>query len=194
MGLQVPRREQVSAVLVTYGTPDIHLNRVIETLPFTDIVVWDNSERENLQCYGRFAAIPEAKHPHIYVQDDDLTVDALALLERYDGTGIVANVPPDEEWDFIGGGAFFPRDLPNFQPYTDRHGAGTDFDRVCDVVFAYGHPYQRTWVGYREMLPWHDAENRMYRQADHYLVRERARERTLKLRAEGAWTEDQPSP
>lgn len=171
--------DSVSAVIVTRG--DVNLDPILDTLPF-EAFVWDNSQRENLQCYGRFAALEQIRTPHVYVQDDDLTIDPLALLSHYDGTGILANVPTEEEWDFIGGGAFFPRVLPNFRPYLDLYGFDSDFCRVCDVVFAYGHPYRRTWVGYREILPWHDAENRMYKQGDHYLVRERARARTLVLK------------
>jgi hypothetical protein len=169
--------EQVSAVLVTRG--DIDIQRVVDSLPFRDIIVWDNSQREDLQCYGRFAGIAEAKHDHIYVQDDDLIIDALALLEHYDGEGIVANKPPDEEWRFVGGGAFFPNALPDFSAYTRAYGMDEDFCRVADVVFAYSHPYRSVWVGYEELLPWHDSENRMYKQPNHYEVRERARARSL---------------
>lgn len=169
----------MSAVLVTRG--DVDITPVIESLPFHDVVVWDNSQRGDVQCYGRFAGIADAKHDLIYLQDDDLIIDAAALLDRYDGKGVLANVPPDEEWDFIGGGAIFPRDLPDFSRYLELYGFDEDFCRVCDVVFAYTHPYRRTWVGYERMLPWHDADNRMYKQPDHYLVRERARDRAREL-------------
>lgn len=152
---------------------------VIESLPFTDIIVWDNSLREDFQCFGRFAGIAEAKNEHVYVQDDDLIIDALALLTHYDGEGIVANKPPDETWRFIGGGAFFHRDLPDFSRYLDDYGSDEDFHRVADVVFAYTHPYRSVWVGYERLLPWHDAPNRMYLQPNHYEVRERARARSL---------------
>lgn len=179
--------DQVSAVLVTRG--DIDLSPIVKTLPF-EVVVWNNGERFDHQCYGRFAAIPETTTPHIYVQDDDLTIDALELLAEYHGDGIVANVPPDEEWRFIGGGAFFPRDLPAFDFYWDRFGHDREFDRVADVVFAYSQPYTRAWVGYREHLPWHDAPNRMYLQPDHYLVRQIARDRVKELIPDGLTASD----
>lgn len=179
MGLQVPRPEQVSAVLVTRG--DVDMSPVVDSLAWcTDVIIWNNSEREDLQCYGRFAGIAEAKHDHIYVQDDDLVIDALALLAHYDGESIVANKPPEEEWRFIGGGAFFPRTLPDFTAYRSRLDfVQEEFDRCADVVFAYSHPYRHTWVGYQRLLPWHDAPNRMYKQPNHYEVRERARARSL---------------
>lgn len=177
MGLQIPRPEQISAVLVTRG--DVDMTPVVDSLPFDDIVIWDNSQREDLQCYGRFAGIAEAKHDHVYVQDDDLIIDALALLAHYDGESIVANKPPEEEWRFIGGGAFFPKALPDFSAYVGNYGRDDDFFRVADVVFAYSHPYRSVCIGYELLLPWHDADNRMYKQPNHYEVRERARARSL---------------
>lgn len=152
---------------------------VVDSLPFDDIVIWDNSVREDLQCYGRFAGIAEAKHETIYVQDDDLIIDALALLAHYDGEGILANKPPDESWRFIGGGAFFHRGLLDFSRYVDAYGMDADFYRVADVVFAYSCPYRSVWAGYERLLPCHDAPNRMYLQPNHYEVRERARARSL---------------
>lgn len=177
--------DSISAVLVTRG--DVDLEPVLSSLScFNDIIVWDNSQREDLQCYGRFAGIAEAKHEHIYVQDDDLIIDALALLEHYDGEGIVANKPPEEEWRFIGGGAFFSRTLPDFRRYLEAHGDDmADFHRVADVVFSYSHDYRSVWVGYTTLLPWHDAPNRMYKQPNHYEVRERARARSLDGRHSG---------
>ena len=174
-----PQPAEVTAVVVTYG--GVPLDEIKASLPF-ETFVWDNSKRQDLQCFGRFAALPFIDTPHVYVQDDDLIVDAARLLEHYDGDGVVANVPPDEEWNFIGGGAFFPTGLPDFRFYTERYGFDSDFHRVCDVVFAYGHPYRRVWVGYERLLPWHDAPNRMYRQPNHYAVRRLARERTLALK------------
>lgn len=154
---------------------------VVDSLSWcNDIVIWNNSLREDLQCYGRFAGIEEAKNDHIYVQDDDLIIDALALLAHYDGESIVANKPPEEEWRFIGGGAFFQKALPDFSAYLSRYGGmDSDFCRCADVVFAYSHPYRSVWVGYRELLAHHDAPNRMYKQPNHYEVRERARARSL---------------
>ena len=147
--------------------------------------MWDNSVREDYQCYGRFAAIAELDADHVYVQDDDLIVARAAeLLDSYDGEAIVANKPPAEEWRFLGCGAVFPARFAScFSSYTSRFGFDSDFCRVADVVFAYTHPYRSVWLGYRD-LPWQTADNRMYKQPDHYLVRERARERTLALTKE----------
>lgn len=176
----------VSACLVTRG--DVDLQPIIDSLPFTDIVVWNNAERgQDLQCYGRYAAIAEAKHEIIYQQDDDLIVPAAALLTHYhpddDRGTIVANVKPGEEWPLTAAGCVFHRDLANFDAYTAAHGEDADFYRVCDVVFAYLNPFRRVWVGYTD-LPWAWDKHRMYWQHDHYVVRDRARERTLALAEE----------
>lgn len=173
---------EVSAVLVTRG--DVDMGPVIASLPFDDVVVWDNSQRpEDFQCYGRFTGVTEARHDIIYVQDDDVIVPAWALLDLYDPSkqAILANKKPDEEWRFLGVGALFPRALADcFQGYAALYGLDRDFYRAADVVFAYQHGYESVWVGYEE-LPWSRAPNRMYLQPGHYEVRERLRERTLAL-------------
>lgn len=158
----------VSAVLVTRG--DIDLAPVIDSLPMDDIVVWDNSKREDLKCYGRFAGIRDAKHDLVYVQDDDTIVPASRLIDRWDG-GVVANRPPGETYKWLGVGTVFHRDSVNvFDRYLAKHPFDADFLRGCDVVFAELNDYRPVWVGYTE-LPWATADNRMYKQPDHYTVR-----------------------
>jgi hypothetical protein len=84
--------DDVSAVLVTRGETD--LSTILESLPFKDVVIWDNSKREDFQVYGRFAAIAEAKNDIIYVQDDDCVVTCIgALLAAYTPGIITLNMP-----------------------------------------------------------------------------------------------------
>lgn len=154
-------------------------------MPFDDVVVWNNAERpEDLQCYGRFAAIAEAKHEWIYVQDDDLLAPVPAIVRawlRSGRKGIVANNRPDEEWRLTAMGAIFHRDTINvFDAYIAEHGFDADFCRCADVVHAYQLPWEQHSFGYLD-FPWQTADNRMYKQDDHYIVRERARERVLAL-------------
>jgi hypothetical protein len=63
----------VTACLVTRGDVDLSLivNSIAEA-GISEIVVWDNSVREDRMVYGRYAAIAEASHDLIYVQDDDV--------------------------------------------------------------------------------------------------------------------------
>jgi hypothetical protein len=173
----------VSAVLVTRG--DVDMSPVLDSLEpvFDEIVIWDNSQRENVQCYGRFAGIAETTRPFVYVQDDDVVIPVRELLAVYDPArgAVLANKKPDEEWRFLGIGAVFPRELADcFQAYADLYGMDADFYRAADVVFAYQHGYESIWIGYEE-LEWSRAPNRMYLQPGHYEVRERLRERTLAL-------------
>lgn len=187
---------RVSACLVTRG--DVDLSEILASIAaagITDIVVWDNSKRgRDLSCFGRYAAIAEARNEFIYHQDDDLVAPVPEILAAYDPEAdretIVANNRADEEWLLTGIGCVFHRSLAEtcFDAYVARYGFDADFCRVSDIVFAYQHPYRRVVLGYRN-LPWGfaTAENpRMYGQPDHYLVRERARDRTLALVAETA--------
>lgn len=183
-----------TAVLVTRG--DVDLEPILSSLAVMDeVIVWNNSEREDLKCFGRFVGAAEAKHDLIYVQDDDLIVPVEDLYREYfppahqplmpgsiNGEWIMANRKPDEEWRFVGAGAFFQRKMipQAFGPYLAVHPRDDDFLRAADVVFAYANPYTSVWVGYED-LPWQTAPNRMYHEVDHYAVRERVRERTLAL-------------
>ena len=134
----------VAAVLVTRG--DVDLTRIIESLPYGEVVVWDNSKRpQNLIVYGRYAGIADTKAPFIYVQDDDCLIRCHNELMRHAERGaIVANMPR-ERWDhyrhstLVGWGALFERDLP-LRAF-DRYKKSPAYDeklflRECDLVFA----------------------------------------------------------
>jgi len=178
---------EVSAVLVTRG--NVPMDQILESIAeagITDVVLWNNAERPNLSCYGRYAGIVEAKNGFIFHQDDDLLVPIPELLNQYnsreDRHAIVCNNRSDEEWRLTAMGALFHRDLADcFDPYLAAFGFTHDFCRVSDVVFAYQHPYRRVVLGYED-LPWHSLEgSSMYLEEGHYAVRERARERVLAL-------------
>lgn len=179
---------EVSAVLVTRG--DQPLQEIYDSLEqagITDVVTWDNSKRpQDFACYGRYVGIGEAENEFIFHQDDDLISPVAPLLEAYDPDrdrwAIVANNRIDEEWPLTAIGSVFHRDLADcFDVYTDLYGDDHDFHRVCDVVFAYQHPYRRVVLGYRD-LPWSSASGAsMYLEDGHMHARLLARERTLAL-------------
>lgn len=177
----------VSACLVTKGDHD--LTEILDSISgagIEDVVVWDNSQRPaDLICYGRYAAVADAKNDHIYIQDDDLVVPVAKVLDAYDPVKdrhvCVSNNRPDEGWPLNGIGSVFHRDLADcFDGYTALYGFDQDFCRIADVVFGYSNAYRKIWFGYRD-LPWQTAPDRMHLQYDHYEVRERARMRTLAL-------------
>lgn len=180
--------QSVSAVLVTRGNVD--LSEIVESIGdagIEDIVVWNNAERENLSCYGRYAGIAEARNPWIYHQDDDLVAPVADLLRCVDPERdrhvVVANNRADEDWPLTAMGAVFHRDLAEtcFDEYVAAYGWGPEFFRVCDVVFAYENAHRRVALPYRD-LPWaSDPASSMYLESGHMDAREVARARTLTL-------------
>lgn len=128
----------VSAVLVTRG--DVDMEPILASLPYDDVVVWDNSERENSGIYGRYLAIAEAKHDVIYTQDDDLIFRHHAELQAAYKPGVmVVNRPSPYDIPWQGGGALFRRDLP--QRAFERYWAKFPHDHyfrffACDGIFA----------------------------------------------------------
>jgi hypothetical protein len=175
----------ISAVVVTRG--DVDLSPILASLPFDDIVVWDNSKRENLTVYGRYAAIAEARNDVIYVQDDDCLVPGIAeLARRYEDGKIVANMP-ESHWAaypdsaLLGFGALFHRDLPDqaFERYAKTFSIDDDlFRRTCDVVFSVLTPCVIADLGLKQ-FDYTSAPSRMYRQEsfrdERGVVTERAR-------------------
>jgi len=112
--------EKVCAVLVTRG--DVELAPIIDTMPYGEVVVYDNSKRPyDWKVYGRYVAISETQKPVIYFQDDDCLVTCHeALLEAYVPGVVVGNMldhhPPRlatyHDTTLLGWGALFDRELP----------------------------------------------------------------------------------
>lgn len=175
---------EVSAVIVTRG--DVDLTPILDRLPFTDIVIWNNAERSDVKVYGRYAGILDAKHDTIYVQDDDCLVPAGTLLEQYEPGERLCNMPASRtdytDSALLGWGAIFPRSEPALSAFNRyRRALGhqegwempDEFLRCCDVVFTTLCPFRRIDLGH-ENLPWATASNRMYTgEPDHYAIRAR---------------------
>jgi hypothetical protein len=70
--------DKVSACLVTRGDQPEQLARIIQTLPYAEVIVWDNSQARDLKTAGRYQAMLLAEHDVVYFQDDD------TLFERHD--------------------------------------------------------------------------------------------------------------
>ncbi|MFA5052991.1 MAG: hypothetical protein WC565_02965 [Parcubacteria group bacterium] len=165
--------DAVSAVLVTRG--DVDLSRILQSIAASgveDVVIWDNSRRSDLKTFGRYAALPEAKHDVVFFQDDDivLPVDTIrGILSAYEPGVICANMAPGwvagrdlHDSVFVGAGAILDRDIP------DR--AFAKYDRLYprDDIF-YLYPEALVSIPSRikrvdlplEVLPWGYAPNRM---------------------------------
>lgn len=95
-------RSDVTVTIPTRG--DVDLSPIMETLDgFAAVIVWDNSQREDMAAYGRYAAALEADTNLIYSQDDDvLCLDIDGLLALWE-PGKVA-VSYQEPWDIPWGG------------------------------------------------------------------------------------------
>jgi len=112
--------DKVCAVLVTRG--DVNLAPILETLPYGEVVVYDNAKRQHdWKVFGRYVAISETQKPVIYFQDDDCLVTCHEeLLEAYEPSVVVGNMldhhPPRLETyrdtTLLGWGALFDRGLP----------------------------------------------------------------------------------
>lgn len=170
------RTDLISAVLVTRG--NVPMEPIIESLPFDDIVIWDNSERDDLFVYGRYAAIAEAKHDIIYVQDDDVILppESLDLLIAAYATGIITANMPERFLPYytdsclVGFGSVFDRELPgnafgrfgskSIVRYENR------FKRACDVVFTAMTPFKSLDLPYTQ-LSYATGSDRMYQQPGH---------------------------
>jgi hypothetical protein len=84
----------VTACLVTRGDQPDAIARISSTLVFDDVIVWDNSVREDWRCAGRYMAALEASTDVVYFQDDDVTVPPdtqQALADAWEPGVCVAN-------------------------------------------------------------------------------------------------------
>jgi len=182
----------VSAVLVTRG--DVDLEPILATLPFDDVVIWNNSEKaEDARCYGRFLGIVEAKHEIIYFQDDDIIFrEHRALLNHYLPDRITTNMPSpwyeQSGYDemgcaLVGAGSLVPRDLPwpAFGRYLAEYPYDEQFLTYCDFVHGILTPSQRYDFGYT-ILPHASAPNRIYTQPGAHDRKMVMCNRALKLR------------
>ncbi len=90
----------VTAIVVTRG--DVDLSPIIgQDWPeqVQEIIVWDNSslDRRDLKVYGRYAAIAEASHPLILVQDDDCVLPKDSIQQMLDAYSIISDCPQHGE-------------------------------------------------------------------------------------------------
>lgn len=93
-GVFVTAPFDVTACLVTRGDQPVMMDRILGSLIFPRIIVWDNSERDDWKCAGRYKAAELAATDLVYFQDDDVVVPEetqQALLAEYDGEDCLAN-------------------------------------------------------------------------------------------------------
>ena len=179
---------RIAACLVTRG--NVPMDDIITSLPEEwEVVVWDNSKRDDLGVYGRYAAITLTDADIIYVQDDDAVLDTDDLRAFVGQVGmpdiIYANMPerfrphyPDS--CLVGFGAVFHRDLP--ATLFQRVPPGVpNFNLTCDVYFT---TLAKRWlfdIPYRDQ-PWASDDDRMWKQPEHVPMRAEALRHARTLR------------
>lgn len=185
--------DKISAVLVTRG--DVDLEPVLEPIRkagIEDIVVWDNSKREDEKIYGRYRALDECKNDVIFSIDDDVIFTAFdPLFQSYEPGMIVANMDPawiqgagyGDKVTLIGAGALWEKHLPlvAFAKYLAVHPLDDEFLLNCDFVFGSMTPSKRVNLGY-EVREFADDEDRLYRQPGQTESKWRLIERGVALR------------
>jgi hypothetical protein len=143
------KTSDVTACLVTRG--DVDLRPILDTLIWDNVIVWDNSVREDMKTAGRYHATMEAKTPVVYYQDDDVLVPRttqLALLDAYEPgipTAVYAHgETPDgyEDVLLVGAGALVPAAVPwkALNRYLDFWPADDGFHYDCDFIAGTLYP------------------------------------------------------
>lgn len=135
--------DQVTACLVTRG--DVDVTPILDTLPYRNVLVWDNSRRDDLRTFGRYAVMHDAGTEVVYFQDDDVIFrhhDRLLAQYRRDRTNAVyahGDTPAGyEDVPLVGAGALAHRSQIDLAiaRYLEWFPADDDFLYYCD--FAVG--------------------------------------------------------
>lgn len=168
---------EVSAVIVTRGNVD--LTPILESLIFSDIVVYDNSVREDRKTYGRVLGARQAKHTVIYSQDDDILhtpTDQARILAAYQEGFLTGCMWP--EWsdgarrqgiqdgydDLVFPGSGSISDLWLWEECLDEYllewPQDGFFDLWSDTIIGIIAPTRQLDIRFGE-LPWADDDNRM---------------------------------
>lgn len=120
--------------------------RILDSLIFENVVVWDNSTRpHDYKTAGRYAAADEAETTAVYFQDDDVIVPAetqQALLDAYEPGVVAANWAHGDDPDgyddlpLVGAGAIVDQELPDeaFSLYLEHYPLDEDFLYEADFV------------------------------------------------------------
>lgn len=173
-------RSDVTACLVTRGDQPEMVERILDSLIFPHVVVWDNSrEPVDWKCGGRYLAALKTPTPFVYFQDDDVLVPLetqRALLDEFDPDVdvCVANWghgdTPDgyDDLPLVCGGAIVERSAPwlailryaaNY-PLDDAFGYEADF-----VVGALYPSFRHVHLPFEIDLPIAQAPSRLCNQS-----------------------------
>jgi len=179
--------DQVAAVIVTKGTTN--LDPVLNSLPFEEVQIWDNSILIDSKIYGRYRAVERTRAEWIYTQDDDCIVrDIHAILAAVDRMAVVCNMPPERRPFYndgialVGWGCVFHRDcLGVLEQYLECWPNDELFARECDRVFTALNRVKLVNVPF-DHLPHAFGKDRMGEEKRHYGDLARIRERIAEVK------------
>jgi hypothetical protein len=147
----------VSAVIVTRG--DVDLRPILDTLPYEDVVVWDNSKfPSDSKVLGRYMGMHVGRNRVCYLQDDDVIfTEHERLLAAYEDDKIVANM--DRPWieagnyhhlAMVGAGSLVSREIPwlSLQRYQQQYPCDDLFKYECDFIVGTLTPHKIVDLGY----------------------------------------------
>lgn len=164
--------DDITAVIVTRG--DVPLDPIIDTLPYSRIIVWNNAEKEwDAKTYGRFLAAEEAETEYVYFADDDLIFrNHDMLLAAWEPDKLIVNMPSPWyeycEYDvlgqaLVGAGSLCPVGFwrEAFERYLTYWPKDDLFLDYCDFIFGRAVPHVRYDFGY-EPFEYADAPGRIF--------------------------------
>lgn len=155
--------DKVTGILVTRG--NVGTNRVLGSLPYQRVIVWNDRERGSKGTFGRYLAAQEAATDAVYFQDDDIVFTAHdRLLAKFQWTRMVVNMPspwwerngfPERGDCRVGAGSVTWKRIPlEALDYYLSHFPEDDlFYERADVITGGLCPFVRYDFGY-EILPW----------------------------------------
>ena len=187
--------KDVSAIIVTRG--DVDLMPILNTLPYDEAIIWDNSKTDHdYKIFGRYAAIPDAKHAVVYWQDDDVIFTKhKELLTAYQPGVAIANM--DDAWvigagygedtRLFGAGSLCDAHLPAeiFGKYLEQHPWDDDLLVECDFAFGTLVNSFRVDLGY-EVREFADNADRLYQQPGQTERKRRMINRCLEMQKQAA--------
>ncbi len=169
--------DNVTAIIVTRG--DVDLTPVLDSLIFSDVVVWDNSLEQDLKTLGRYAAIGRGKNCIFYSQDDDIIhtpENQRAIISEYESGVLIGCMWA--EWSlgayqqgiehgyddlvFAGSGSVWDRKTIRtaLNSYLDHFPADEFFNLWADTIVGVIAPTRQLDIRF-DVLPCAENDNRM---------------------------------
>ena len=155
-------------MLITRGDQPEMMERILDSLlPYGEVIVYDNSVRDNRRIFSRFIGMSEAAGEVCYSQDDDCLVPRetqQALLDAYEPGVITSNYGHGDNDGGYGdlplpcGGALYPvvESWVAIAAYRQEYGIdswGRDEDAYADFLVGVLTPFQQIHLPFEINMP-----------------------------------------